>query len=64
VPADHLAVCKRDGTPTVGNAAGNSKNFLDLAGQPSVAPRYDYGYAFCISMQNLDKFELTVVLDP
>jgi iron transport multicopper oxidase len=44
IPADHLAACKIDGTPTVGNAAGNSKNFLDLAGQPTAAPRYDIGY--------------------
>ncbi|KUJ21486.1 multicopper oxidase [Mollisia scopiformis] len=43
IPADHLKVCKTDNTPTVGNAAGNSKNWLDLAGAPVVAPRYDYG---------------------
>lgn len=42
VPADHYAVCRLDGTPTVGNAAGNT-NFLNLTGQPTVAPRYDPG---------------------
>ncbi len=44
IPADHLEVCHLDRTPTVGNAAGNSQNFLDLAGQPTTAAEYDYGY--------------------
>jgi hypothetical protein len=44
IPADHLAVCKTDGTPTVGNAAGNDKNWFNLQGAPTSAPRYDYGY--------------------
>jgi len=43
IPADHLYVCKLTGTPTVGNAAGNSHNFLNLTGQPTTAAQYDYG---------------------
>lgn len=43
IPPSHLSVCRQDGTPTVGNAAGNTQNWLNLAGAPVVAPRYDYG---------------------
>ncbi|SSD62004.1 uncharacterized protein SCODWIG_03765 [Saccharomycodes ludwigii] len=30
---NHIQVCKNVGVPYVGNAAGNSENFLDLTGQ-------------------------------
>jgi len=43
IPNDHLAVCKAAGTPTVGNAAGNDQNWLDLQGEPTAPPQYDYG---------------------
>jgi iron transport multicopper oxidase len=33
IPQDHLDVCKAGGIPTVGNAAANSEDFLDLEGQ-------------------------------
>ncbi|RMD43575.1 hypothetical protein DV735_g1588, partial [Chaetothyriales sp. CBS 134920] len=33
--ADHLAACQAGGVATTGNAAGNSKDFLDLDGQPA-----------------------------
>lgn len=33
IPDDHFAVCKSEGIPTTGNAAGNTKDFLDLSGQ-------------------------------
>ncbi|KAG6087576.1 hypothetical protein E4U15_007641 [Claviceps sp. LM218 group G6] len=33
IPEDHLAVCRAGGVPTEGNAAGNTKDLLDLSGQ-------------------------------
>ena len=38
IPAQSLANCKAQGIPTVGNAAGNSQNFLDLTGQITTCP--------------------------
>lgn len=39
IPADHWAACKDSNTPTVGNAAGNTKDYLDLSGENrAVAP--------------------------
>jgi len=32
IPADHLAVCAAQGIATAGNAAGNTKDLLDLRG--------------------------------
>lgn len=33
IPQDHLQSCHAAGTPTSGNAAANTVNFLDLTGQ-------------------------------
>lgn len=33
IPEDHLAVCRAGNVPTEGNAAGNTKDLLDLSGQ-------------------------------
>ncbi|KAK3061818.1 hypothetical protein LTS18_005371 [Coniosporium uncinatum] len=39
LPADHMAACKAAGTPTAGNAAGNTVDFYNLEGEnTSVAP--------------------------
>ncbi|KAF2469772.1 iron transport multicopper oxidase FET3 precursor [Lindgomyces ingoldianus] len=41
IPANHLQACKDSNTPSEGNAAGNTKNLLDLTGQnksPSPLP--------------------------
>ncbi|KAE9369327.1 multicopper oxidase [Stipitochalara longipes BDJ] len=43
IPSDHLKACQLDNTPTVGNAAGNKNNFLDLTGQPTKPPEVDSG---------------------
>jgi len=43
VPNDHIAACRAAGTPTVGNAAGNDANWLDLAGEATAPAQYDYG---------------------
>jgi len=43
IPADHIAACKSGGIPTVGNAAGNDADWLNLTGAPMVPPEYDYG---------------------
>ncbi|OAA59567.1 ferrooxidoreductase [Niveomyces insectorum RCEF 264] len=34
IPDDHYAACDAASVPAAGNAAGNTHNFLDLAGQP------------------------------
>ena len=51
IPADHISTCQTDKTLYVGNAAGNTVNYLDLTGAPTVAPEYDYGYVFEYSSQ-------------
>jgi iron transport multicopper oxidase len=33
IPTDHLDSCKAAGTPTEGNAAANTKDYLDLSGE-------------------------------
>ena len=33
LPQEHYDICKSANIPTVGNAAGNSKNWLDLTGE-------------------------------
>lgn len=33
IPQDHIAACAAAGTPTAGNAAGNTVDFLDLTGE-------------------------------
>ena len=38
IPPAMAAICKSQGIPTAGNAAGNTKNFLDLTGANTVAP--------------------------
>ncbi len=35
IPPDHFDACKAQNIPTVGNAAGNSRDFLDLTGAPA-----------------------------
>jgi len=35
IPHDHLQICKQQGIPTKGNAAGNVDNWLDLTGANS-----------------------------
>ena len=51
VPNDHLAACRAAGTLTVGNAAGNDVHWLDLAGEATAPPRYDYGSLWPIPPQ-------------
>jgi iron transport multicopper oxidase len=38
IPEDHFAVCKLDDLPIAGNAAGNTEDYLDLAGA-NVSPK-------------------------
>lgn len=60
IPAGHLNVCKLDRQATIGNAAGNSRNWLDLSGAPLVAPEFDYGYVlfFAIFCVKADVFKI------
>jgi iron transport multicopper oxidase len=44
LPADHLAACKVAGTPTVGNAAGNVDDVLNLDGQNAPASHLPAGF--------------------
>jgi iron transport multicopper oxidase len=43
VPSDHLAACKKQGIPTRGNAAGNTKDFTDLSGENDQVPASNHG---------------------
>lgn len=43
LPADHLAACEKGGIPTAGNAAGNTLDLLNLAGQNAPPPRLPAG---------------------
>ncbi|QSZ34526.1 hypothetical protein DSL72_006120 [Monilinia vaccinii-corymbosi] len=38
IPESHIAACKDHGVPYIGNAAGNTENYLDLKGE-NVAPK-------------------------
>ena len=44
IPPDHLKACQLENVPTVGNAAGNKHDFLNLTGQPTSPPEVDPGY--------------------
>jgi iron transport multicopper oxidase len=43
IPWDHQAVCKIQGIPTAGNAAGNTRNVEDLSGANTQIPMSDPG---------------------
>ncbi|KAK5142597.1 hypothetical protein LTR04_002171 [Oleoguttula sp. CCFEE 6159] len=43
VPSDHLKSCKDQGIKTSGNAAGNTKDFLDLRGAITTNPKNNWG---------------------
>jgi len=43
IPSDHLHACQQLGIPTKGNAAGNTKNYLDLTGAPTIPPKDPHG---------------------
>lgn len=38
IPENHLEACKAGGIPTLGNAAANAVDYLDLTGQNSPPP--------------------------
>ncbi|KAK2041654.1 multicopper oxidase [Colletotrichum somersetense] len=44
IPQNHLDVCAAANIPTVGNAAGNTKDFLDLSGQNKPPARLPDGF--------------------
>lgn len=44
VPQDFLDLCEADGIATSGNAAGNTEDWLDLSGQPSMLPFLPPGF--------------------
>lgn len=44
VPDSHLALCAAAGTPTAGNAAGNTHDVLDLRGENKPAPPLPDGF--------------------
>jgi len=43
IPLDHLLTCKVQGIPIAGNAAGNTRNPLDLTGANTEVPPTDNG---------------------
>ncbi|EFQ33392.1 multicopper oxidase [Colletotrichum graminicola] len=44
IPQNHLDVCAAANVPTAGNAAGNTKDFLDLSGQNTPPARLPDGF--------------------
>ncbi|KAF6843969.1 multicopper oxidase [Colletotrichum musicola] len=44
IPEDHLKACAAANVPTVGNAAANTRNLLDLSGQNAPPPRLPDGF--------------------
>ncbi|RVX74447.1 hypothetical protein B0A52_01573 [Exophiala mesophila] len=44
VPQGHFDMCKDAKLPSIGNAAGNSKDWLDLSGEPAPPPRLPAGF--------------------
>ena len=44
LPSDHLQACKSQNVPIAGNAAGNSKNLLDLTGEDVPPPPLPAGF--------------------
>lgn len=53
IPANHLANCAVDGTPTSGNAAGNTVNLLDLTGQNTPPAPLPAGYVVPVWFQEI-----------
>lgn len=47
LPDDHIAACKAGDTPYAGNAAGNTKDLLDLSGQNKAVAPLPAGYVAC-----------------
>lgn len=44
IPDNHLEACKAAGVATTGNAAGNTKDYLDLTGENVPPPRLPAGF--------------------
>lgn len=44
IPSDHANVCQLQNIPTSGNAAGNTRNFLNLTGANTVPANPNNGY--------------------
>lgn len=44
IPADHYAACKAAAVPAIGNAAANTKDYLDLKGQNKPANPLPAGF--------------------
>ena len=53
IPQDHLDVCTKQNLPIIGNAAANSKDYLDLSGQNLPPGPIPAGYVF-FSLKRLD----------
>ena len=58
IPEDHLKVCQDAGVPTQGNAAGNTKDFLDLTGEAKPPPELPAGFVCPPSHYLLKKTKL------
>ena len=52
IPQDHYAACEAGGIPTAGNAAGNTVDLLDLAGQNAPPDRLPEGYVLFFSFSS------------
>ena len=54
IPEDHYEACKKAGTPTKGNAAGNTEDLLDLTGENRPPGRLPDGYVVFFIFPFLD----------
>ena len=43
IPRQHLNICEKQGIPTKGNAAGNTKDFTDLTGANTDFEKNNWG---------------------
>lgn len=68
LPEDYINICKVAGVPTIGNAAGNSKDWLDLSGENQQADALPNGFtlkgyismAACILAALFGLYEVTI----
>ena len=44
IPPSHLDACKAQNIPTIGNAAGKTKDLFDLTGEPAPPGRLPDGF--------------------
>lgn len=66
LPQNHLDACKAGDVPSAGNAAGNTKDYLDLTGENVPPPRLPDGYVtivhLMLNLTNSTRFTLKGII--